>query len=41
MSSKQAQDMAGCRFFLNELLELKVGDMKKSFCARLSSKNES
>ena len=31
MSSKQAQDMAGLRCFLNELLELKVEDVKNGF----------
>jgi len=40
MSSKQAQDMAGCRFFLNELLELKVGDVKKTFSCETSLKND-
>ena len=28
MGNKQAQDMAGLRCFLNELLELKVEDVK-------------
>ena len=39
MSSKQAQDVAGLRYFLNELLELKVEDVKMKLSCETSLKN--